>query len=154
MLTDAMKRLITEQPLGYVATVAPDGTPNLSPKGTFFVVDDTTIAFAEIRSPVTLANLRTNPLIAVNFVDPFVRKGCRVLGSTRILTRGENGFDDLLARSGSTLAPRVRAIVIVDITKALPLSSPSYDDGATEADLRRAWTTRFRKLQPDETFRE
>ena len=154
MLTDAMKRLITEQPLGYVATVAPDGTPNLSPKGTFFVIDDTTIAFAEIRSPATLANLRTNPHIAVNFVDTFVRKGCRVSGSARILARGENGFDDLLARSGSTLAPRVRAIVIVDITKALPLSSPSYDDGATEVDLRCAWTTRFRKLQPDETFRE
>jgi predicted pyridoxine 5'-phosphate oxidase superfamily flavin-nucleotide-binding protein len=154
MLTDAMKRLIAEQPLGYVATVAPDGTPNLSPKGTFFVIDDTTIAFAEIRSPATLANLRTNPQITVNFVDPFVRKGCRVSGSARILARGETGFDDLLARSGSTLTPRVRAIVIVDVTKALPLSSPSYDDGATEADLRRAWTTRFRKLQPGKTFQE
>ena len=154
MLTDAMKRLIAEQPLGYVATVAADGTPNLSPKGTFFIVDDTTIAFAEIRSPATLANLRSNPRIAVNFVDPFVRKGFRVSGSARILARGENGFDDLLARSGSTLAPRVRAIVIVDITKTLPLSSPSYDDGATEDGLRRAWTTRFRKAQPGETFQE
>src|SRR6266581_2563776 len=29
-----MKRLVTEQRLGFVATVCPDGTPNLSPKGT------------------------------------------------------------------------------------------------------------------------
>lgn len=154
MLTDAMTRLIAEHPLGYVATVATDGTPNLSPKGTFFVIDDATIAFAEIRSPATLANLRVNPRIAVNFVDPFVRKGCRVSGAARILVRGDYGFDDLLKRSGSSLAPRVRAIVVIDIAKALPLSSPSYDDGATEYGLRRAWTTRFRKLQPGETFQE
>ena len=31
MLTDDMKRVISEQRIGYVATVCPDGTPNLSP---------------------------------------------------------------------------------------------------------------------------
>ena len=29
-----MKRVVEEQRLGFVATVSPDGTPNLSPKGT------------------------------------------------------------------------------------------------------------------------
>jgi hypothetical protein len=33
-LTEDMKQVIREQRLGYVATVCPDGTPNLSPKGT------------------------------------------------------------------------------------------------------------------------
>ena len=33
MLTEDMKRVGREQRLGYVATVCPDGTPNLSPKG-------------------------------------------------------------------------------------------------------------------------
>ena len=32
-LTDDMKRVVMEQPLAFVATVCPDGTPNLSPKG-------------------------------------------------------------------------------------------------------------------------
>jgi hypothetical protein len=45
MLTPDMKRIIEEQRLGFVATAAPDGTPNVSPKGTFVVVDDETIAF-------------------------------------------------------------------------------------------------------------
>ncbi|MEM7616810.1 MAG: DapH/DapD/GlmU-related protein, partial [Pseudomonadota bacterium] len=35
-------------PLGFVATVTADGRPHLSPKGTFLVLDDSTIAFGEI----------------------------------------------------------------------------------------------------------
>ena len=35
-----MKRVVGEQRLGFVATVCPDGTPNLSPKGTTAVWDD------------------------------------------------------------------------------------------------------------------
>jgi predicted pyridoxine 5'-phosphate oxidase superfamily flavin-nucleotide-binding protein len=68
MLTPDMKRIIEQQRLGFVATAAPDGTPNLSPKGTFVVLDDVTIAFGEIRSPGTTRNLRENALIEVNFV--------------------------------------------------------------------------------------
>jgi hypothetical protein len=40
------------------------------------------------------------------------------------------------------------------VTKALPLTSPVYDDGKAEQDVRRRWTTRFRKLQPNEQFEE
>ena len=109
MLTPDMKRIVREQPLGYVATAAADGTPNVSPKGTFFVVDDTTIAFAEIRSPATVRNLKANPRIEVNFIDPFVRKGYRFAGTAKIIERGEGNFDELLKLSGSSLAPRVRA---------------------------------------------
>lgn len=65
MLTPDMKRIIEQQRLGFVATAAPDGTPNLSPKGTFVVLDNATIAFGEIRSPGTIRNLR---IIEVNFV--------------------------------------------------------------------------------------
>jgi hypothetical protein len=77
MLTPDMKRIIEEQRLGFVATASLDGTPNVSPKGTFAVLDDLTIAFGEIRSPGTIRNLKANPRIEVNFVDAFVRKGYR-----------------------------------------------------------------------------
>ena len=39
-LTPDMKRVIAEQRLAFVATVCPDGTPNLSPKGTIAALDD------------------------------------------------------------------------------------------------------------------
>lgn len=155
MLTADMKRIVREQPLGYVATAAADGTPNVSPKGTFFVVDDTTIAFAEIRSPATVRNLEANPSVEVNFIDAFVRKGYRFAGSAKIVKRGEGSFDRLVEMSGSSLAPRIRAIVLIAVAKALPLVSPAYDDGtATEDSIRRTFTTRFRKLQPGEKFEE
>jgi predicted pyridoxine 5'-phosphate oxidase superfamily flavin-nucleotide-binding protein len=60
LLTADMKRVVEEQRLGFVATVCPDDTPNLSPKGTTAVWDDDHLAFANIRSPGTLANLRQN----------------------------------------------------------------------------------------------
>ncbi len=40
ILTKDMQRLVREQRLGFAATVCPDGTPNLSPKGTTTVWDD------------------------------------------------------------------------------------------------------------------
>lgn len=43
-LTADMKRVVAEQRLVYVATVCPDGTPNLSPKGTIAVWDDDHLA--------------------------------------------------------------------------------------------------------------
>ena len=91
MLTPDMKRVIEEQRLGFVATAAPDGTPNVSPKGPFAVLGDRTIAFGEIRSPGTIRNLRANPRIEVNFVDVFVRKGYRFAGTATVLERGEPG---------------------------------------------------------------
>jgi len=154
MLTPDMKRLIKEQLLGFVATTGSDGTPNLSPKAAFFVVDDNTIAFGEVRSPGTIRNLRTNPRVEVNFVDPFVRKGYRFAGTAVVVERGTDGFEKLLGHYGGALGPRLRAIVAITVTRALPVISPVYDGGAAEADVRRGWTTRFRKLQPNERFEE
>jgi len=154
MLTPDMKRIIREQRLGFVATAGPDGTPNVSPKGTFIVLDDRTIAFGEIRSPATIRNLRVNPRIEVNFVDPFVRKGYRFAGTATVVERKDSTFDTLIGRFGGALVARMRAIVTITVSKALPLTSPAYDDGNTEPELRRAWTTHFRKLQPNERFEE
>jgi len=68
-----MKRVVGEQRLGFFATVCEDGSPNLSPKGTTYVLDDDHLLFAEIRSPQTVANIRRGPAVEVNVVDPFVR---------------------------------------------------------------------------------
>jgi uncharacterized protein len=155
-MTPDMVRLIREQRLGFVATVNADGTPNLSPKGTFAVVDAATVAFAEIRSPATLRNLAANPAVEVNVVDPFARRGCRLFGTARAVPRGKPEFDALLplfADHGS-LVERIRAVVLIAVTRALPLASPAYDDGASEDGLRRAWTDRFRALQPGGRFME
>ena len=86
--------------------------------------------------------------------DPFVRKGYRFAGTGSVVERGDRIFELLLGHFRGSLAPRMRAIVTIKVTKALPLTSPAYDDGKTEPELRRAWTSRFRKLQPNERFEE
>ena len=156
MMKPAMMQVVREQRLGFVATVNANGTPNLSPKGTFAVVDAATVAFAEIRSPGTLRNLATNPAVEVNFVDAFTRRGCRLFGTAQIVRRGDAGFDGLLPLFAvyGDLVPRTRAVVLIAVTRALDLSSPAYDDGASEDGLRQAWTDHFRALQPGGHFME
>lgn len=156
MLTDDMKRIVREQRLGFVATVNGDGTPNLSPKGTFIVVDDHTLAFSDIRSPATLRNLASRPAIEVNFVDPFVRKGYRFCGTASVVRRGEAAFDRLhpLFAAYGDLAALMKALVSISVTSARPLVTPAYDVGQTELALRRSWTRHFRELQPGGRFEE
>jgi predicted pyridoxine 5'-phosphate oxidase superfamily flavin-nucleotide-binding protein len=157
ILTAEMKRIVDEQRLGFVATVDPDGSPNLSPKATFSVIDDHTIGYCEIRSPRTMSNIARGSAIEVNFVDPFTRKGCRFKGRAEVITRGSGGFDDVVKHFSkhAGIADRARSIVVIRVDRALPLISPAYDGGqAEESDIRRLWTKRFREIQPGSRFVE
>jgi uncharacterized protein len=149
ILTEDMKRLVDEQQLGFHATVCPDGSPNLSPRGSTRVWDDDHLFFADICSPQTTANIRAGSLIEVN-VDPFVRKGYRFKGSAVVHEPGSTMFSEGIERmraAGSKLAERVEAIVVIEVQLAAPLVSPAYDDGATsEADMLRAHSARFARL--------
>lgn len=141
MLTERMKAILEKQRLGFVASVCENGEPNLSPKGTFVVVDDRTIAFGEIRSPGTIRNLRDRPAVEVNFVDPLARKGFRAKGIASIHGRGSATYAVHRSRFDrwGALADRIENIVLIEIQSAQLLSSPVYDDGAKEAQLREQW---------------
>jgi predicted pyridoxine 5'-phosphate oxidase superfamily flavin-nucleotide-binding protein len=138
MLTEDMRRVV-EAELGFIATVCPDGTPNLSPKGTTAVWDDDHLVFADLRSPGTVDNLRSNASIEINVVDQLVRKGYRFKGTAAVFTDGEifeRGVRFYEARGTVKARERIRGIVIVSIERALPVTSPAYDIGATEDELR------------------
>lgn len=142
ILSDEMQRMVQRQRLGYVATVCPDGTPNLSPKGTTKVWDDSSLIFADLASPNTIRNLRHNPAIEVNVVDPISRKGYRFKGTARVLTEGDEFERALAFYEYNGLADprrRIHAIVIIAVTQAQPLISPAYDSGASEAEIRAQW---------------
>jgi uncharacterized protein len=116
-LTEDMRRVVEEQRLGFAATVCPDGTPNLSPKGTTAVWDDR-LTFADIRSPRTMANLRHNPAIEVNVVDPILRKGYRFKGTATVLSEG-GVFEEILKFYRERgLSNEVRAVVLVEVGRA------------------------------------
>jgi predicted pyridoxine 5'-phosphate oxidase superfamily flavin-nucleotide-binding protein len=145
VLTEDMKAIVLEQRLGFHATVTPDGRPNVSPKGTTTVYDDEHLMFGEIRSPQTIANLRANPAIEVNVVDPILRRGYRFRGSATIHADDgvfERGLE-LLAERGIAVTPeQIRAIVLIAVDSAEPLTSPAYDAGASEAEVALHWRER------------
>ena len=145
-IDEDMRRVVEEQRLGYAATVCPDSTPNLSPKGTTAVWDDEHLVFADIRSPRTVENLRHNPAIEINVVDPILRKGYRFKGTGTVLTEGSL-FDEVLAfyrRRG--LVREIRSAVLVKVERALPLTSPAYDLGAREEEVRERWERHLQSL--------
>ncbi len=152
-LTPEMRRIIEEQKIGYVATVAPDGTPNLSPKGTCLLLDDSRIMFGEIRSPNTVKNIAERPTVEVNFVDIFSRKGVRCKGPARFIRHDDDEFDKLLPpfriEWGDDLCSLFHGIVVIDIESASNMVSPAYDIGSKESDLRQRWLKYFSNLQPE-----
>jgi uncharacterized protein len=147
VLTGDMQRLIREQRLGFYATVCEDGSPNVSPKGTTYVLDDDHLFFADIRSPQTVANVRRGSLVEVCLVDPLVRKGYRFKGPAEVHDRGTPRHAEcveLLRAAGSTQAHRARAIVVIRVREARRVVSPAYDDGTvTEDEVVRVFRERL-----------
>jgi len=127
MINNTTRDLIANFPLGHIATVTPDGHPAVSPKGTFLVLDPTTLAFGNIRSPQTCANLRANPACETGFVDPFTRKGARLRGMARVIASDEADFAPLLTMWHNVwgdLAQRITDIVVITVDQVKPLSTP------------------------------
>lgn len=147
VLNTEMKRMVERQRLGFVATVCPDGTPNLSPKGTTAVWDENHLVFADNRAPGSVSNLRHNPAVEINVVDPLLRKGYRFKGIARVLGDGAL-FDEILAffRARGSSSP-IEHIVLIEAQRALPLVSPAYDLGASEAEVRGRWEAHGRLLE-------
>jgi predicted pyridoxine 5'-phosphate oxidase superfamily flavin-nucleotide-binding protein len=146
ILTSDMKRVVREQRLGFIATVCPDGTPNLSPKGTTAVWDDDHLMFADIRSPQSVHNIELNAAVEINVVDPLVRKGYRFRGlgvvhrSDDTFERGCRMYRDLGVTSD------IAAVVVIRVERALPLTSPAYDRGDTEEQVKDRWRRYWRRL--------
>jgi hypothetical protein len=66
-----MKRVVREQRLGFYATVCADGSPNLSPKGTTYVLDDEHLFFAmdRVKAIVTIAVQEARAVVSPAYDD-------------------------------------------------------------------------------------
>lgn len=140
-LNDRAREVIETWRLGFVATVSANGRPNVSPKGTFVIVDDETIAFAEMRSPQTIENLTYQAELEVSFVDTLSRNGVRIRGRARVETGP--ALDALMplfrAHWDDDLLSMVNAAVVIPVEELKPLQSPVYEAGGEEGALRASW---------------
>jgi predicted pyridoxine 5'-phosphate oxidase superfamily flavin-nucleotide-binding protein len=146
LVTEDMRRVLDEQQLGFVATVTPDGKPNLSPKGTTKAWDADHLVFADICSPGTIANLAANPAMEINVVDPMLRKGYRFKGTATVLSDGPQYEEIERWYRGRGSTSPFRHIVLMKVEQAEPLWSPAYDQGRTEPEVAAQWTTYWTDL--------
>ena len=138
-ISEEIKNFVNFQKLGYVATVSKDGTPNLSPKGTIVVMNESTLVFADIRSPQTIQNLQNNPSVEINVVDPFQRLGYRFKGEGKIINEGSE-FDKILDYYiNAGIKSKINSVVVVDVKSMSEVTSPSYDLGVTKDELISKW---------------
>ena len=148
MLTEEMRSIIKVHPLGFVASLNGDGTPNLSPKGTFVVLDEKHLAFGHIRSPRTVANLKRNPVLEVCFLDVLHRKAVKVWGRAEVVDRDSSEGQSLsrIFETWGEYAPLIKAYVRVAVEAAQLITSPGYDIGHTAEDLKAQYKAKYAGL--------
>ena len=143
MITQKIRDFLEHQKLGYVATVSSDSKPNISPKGTILSWNSEMLIFADIRSPDTVNNLKTNPYVEINVIDPILRKGYLFKGKTRVVSTGDM-FKEILAYYRTKgIKSKINSVVLVDVLDVLEVTSPLYDMGISEQEVRSKWKKYF-----------
>ncbi len=148
MINDEIREIIENNTFGLVATVTPEGRPSVSPKATFAILDDKTLAFSNIRSPGTIRNIQYNPNVEVNFVDIFHRTAARIAGTARYIPREDAEYETLLPtfeKWPANLA-QMKGFVVIAVDSAEFIKSPSYDIGAKREELSAQWLEHFSGL--------
>lgn len=137
-LSETMKQIIRNYNAGSVATVNDDGSPSVSPKATFVVIDDSCIAYGNIRSPGTSANLRQRPAVEVSFIDVLARLAVRVSGTGQVVAKDSAAAKFLLPRFEDQWADyleHMQEFVSIDIHACALITSPAYDIGLSREQL-------------------
>lgn len=146
MITQEIKDFLDLQRLGYVATVSSDGKPNLSPKGTIIGWTSEVLAFADIRSPDTMKNFQNNPHVEINVIDPLLRKGYLFKGQARIIKNGSIYEEILNHYRKMGIKSPINSIVLVDVSDISEVTSPLYDMGISEQEIKSKWKKHFESL--------
>ena len=73
--------------VGWVATAAKDGTPNVSIKGSLRLIDDEHLVFADINSLKTRKNLEENPKVAIMVYDSDAKKAFMFKGKAELFSK-------------------------------------------------------------------
>ena len=147
MLDQDMKRIVADTILCFVATTNEDGSPNLSPKSSLRVYDDTHLLFANMASPGTIRNLRRDDRIELNCIDIFYRRGYRFVGRATVHSGDDPIYLDLkknvAAEHGDAIP--VFDAVLVEILNIKPVISPAYTfiEGVTGEALRTAYLAKY-----------
>ncbi|MBI4285483.1 MAG: pyridoxamine 5'-phosphate oxidase family protein [Chloroflexi bacterium] len=112
-LTAAMREFIEkgrDPTMVFVATASKQGIPNVSAKGTFIhIVDDETLAYADVYSKKTFENVKENPQVAIGIVNVKTYKGYQFKGKAEVVEVGP------LLEAAEAQNPQVRTVTKVKL---------------------------------------
>ena len=81
--------------------------------------------------------------VEINVVDPFARRGYRFKGTAKIISDGKK-FNKILSHYQSLgVTSSIKSIVIVKVKKVSEVTSPLYDLGFTEEELKTRWKKHY-----------
>lgn len=128
LITSEVRESVERSVLCWLATSDENGQPNVSPKEVFAVADSQNIVVANIASPQSAKNIRVNQKICLSFVDVFVQKGFKIIGTATELKPSEPEYsrwvDPLLAMAGDRYP--IYSVFVVRAIAVEPIVAPSY----------------------------
>jgi predicted pyridoxine 5'-phosphate oxidase superfamily flavin-nucleotide-binding protein len=140
------KDFIARQKIFFVASAAPEGRVNVSPKGmaSFAVLDDNAVAYLDCTGSgnETRAHLLASPRLTVMFVafdgDPLI---LRLYGQGRSYLRGGAEYGALIPQFEEMAGARQIVRLDVDLVQtSCGMAAPLFDYRAQRPNLVRHWT--------------
>ena len=128
MITEEIAHSIESSVLCWFATVAPDGSPNVSPKEAFMHDGNGKIIVAHIASPQTVRNIESNPLVCLSFVNVFTQKGHKVRGTAQILRASHERYPHQKVKLAQLVGDTfpIPAVIEIEPTEIEEIIAPSY----------------------------
>ena len=112
-----------------LATVSPEGVPNVAPKGSLTVLDDERLVYADLVEGRTSRNIQARPEVAVVVMDQ-AERGYQIKGRGRRDTTG--AAYAYLCEAAPALRiplPPPSMVMVIEVDEVNPLSAPRTRQG-------------------------
>jgi len=117
-MTDRMQELFNKVTTVVLTTATSEGTPNAVPVGAKKIIDPETILISDQFLNKTLANIKSNPKVAITYWDGF--EGYQLKGTVTIETTGQRfeetakWIEEISARAGFPLKSKGAVIMKIE----------------------------------------
>lgn len=154
LITNEVLELVERSVLCWLATSDENGQPNVSPKEVFAIAGGQSIVIANIASPHSAKNIRVNQKVCLSFVDIFVQKGFKIIGTAVEIKSSETEYSQWVAPILPMVGDRfpIYSIFVVRPIAAEPIVAPSYslypsettEDSQIKSALRTYGVTKYK----------
>ncbi|SFR52186.1 hypothetical protein SAMN04490243_2562 [Robiginitalea myxolifaciens] len=128
ILKPEIKELMEQSVLCWLATVSEESMPNVSPKEIFTAFGQDQVIIANIASPQTVRNIKTQPQVCLSFVEVLVQKGYQLKGNARIATESDPGYQEMKQTLEDMTLGKFPfgSIIVMEVESVKPILAPSY----------------------------